>query len=284
MPPAGRAPLAPILLTFVSAILWGLWWIPIRWIEGMGLSGAQAGIICNLGAALAIGGYMVATRMRLRLSARTILGAALVGLAFASYSLSLTLSDVVRAILLFYLAPAWSKLIEWAFMGQRWHGTSTATLILSLAGAYLVLGGEVSLAALNLGDVLALGSGMAWAAGAALVFSGEKSTTSALTLATVISAMVLSLGFAVLTGDVLPDTSPAAGPGLITACIAALIIGALYLLPVLGVTMWSAQRLPPGLLSFLFTLEIVAGVTSGALLLDEPFGLYQLSTMRSSCR
>jgi drug/metabolite transporter (DMT)-like permease len=275
MMPADGRPLAPVLLTFCAAILWGLWWIPIRWIESMGLSGAQAGIVCNLGAALAIGGYMLAIRMRLRLSPRTLLGAALVGLAFACYSLSLTLSDVVRAILLFYLAPAWSKIIEWAFLGQRWRGTSTLTLVLSLCGAYLVLGGEVSLADLNLGDALALLSGVAWAAGAALVFSGEKSTTSALTLATVICAMLLSMAFAFGTGEALPTIAAVPALGIVVG--AALAIGALYLLPVLGVTMWSAQRLPPGLLSFLFTLEIVAGVGSGVLLLEEPFGLYQLS-------
>ncbi len=264
-------PMAPVLLTFCSAILWGLWWIPIRWIESMGLSGAQAGMVCNLGAALAIGGYMLVARVRLRLSARALMGAVLVGLAFACYSLSLTMSDVVRAILLFYLAPAWSKIIEWAFLGQRWRGTSTVTLILSLAGAYLVLGGEVSLAAITMGDALALISGVAWAVGAALVFSGPPSTTSALTLATVVCAMLLSLAFAWGTGEALPTmvSIPAFGTSL--------AVGAIYLLPVLGITMWSAQRLPPGLLSFLFTLEIVAGVASGALLLDEPFGLYRLS-------
>ena len=83
--------------------------------------------------------------------------------------------------------------------------------------------------------------------------------------------MLLSLAFAWGTGEALPTTVGASTFGL------SLAVGAIYLLPVLGITMWSAQRLPPGLLSFLFTLEIVAGVVSGALLLDEPFGLYRLS-------
>ncbi|PVA09359.1 hypothetical protein DC366_14670 [Pelagivirga sediminicola] len=263
--------LAPVLLTFVSAIFWGLWWVPIRWIESMGLSGAQAGIICNAGAALMIAGYMIAARVHPRISARTILGAGLIGVAFASYSVAFTLSDVVRVILLFYLAPAWSKIIEWAFLGQRWHRTSTVTLALSLGGAYLVMGGEVSLQSMNLGDALALLSGVSWAVGAALVFTGRRSTASALTLATVVWAMLLSLLFAWATGEALPAAGDAPAMG------AALALGAVYLLPVLGITLWSAQRLPPALLSFLFTLEIVAGVVSGALLLDEPFGLWRLS-------
>lgn len=266
-----QSQMAPVLLTFVSAMMWGLWWIPVRWIESMGLSGAQAGILCNLGAVIAIGGYMIVARVHPRIGARTVMGAALIGMAFAAYSVAFTLSDVVRVILLFYLAPAWSKIIEWAFMGQRWRATSSLTLALSLGGAYLVIGGDISLTSINLGDALALLSGVAWAVGAALVFTGPKSTTSALTLATVVWAMLLSLAFAWGMGEAMPTATslPALGKSL--------AVGAIYLLPVLGVTLWSAQRLPPSLLSFLFTLEIVAGVLSGALLLDEPFGLYRLS-------
>lgn len=266
-----QSQMAPVLLTFVSAMMWGLWWIPVRWIESMGLSGAQAGILCNLGAVIAIGGYMIVARVHPRIGARTVMGAALIGMAFAAYSVAFTLSDVVRVILLFYLAPAWSKIIEWAFMGQRWRATSSLTLALSLGGAYLVIGGDISLSSINLGDALALLSGVAWAVGAALVFTGPRSTTSALTLATVVWAMLLSLAFAWGMGEAMPTATslPALGKSL--------AVGAIYLLPVLGVTLWSAQRLPPSLLSFLFTLEIVAGVLSGALLLDEPFGLYRLS-------
>lgn len=267
-----NSPLAPVLLTALSALMWGLWWIPIRWIESLGLSGSQAGVLCNLGAVLALGGYMIVARIPPRLGARTLMGAGLIGVGFALYSVAFTLSDVLRVILLFYLAPTWSKIIEWAFLGQRWRATSSLTLVLSLGGAYLVLGGRLSLAGINLGDALALVSGVAWAVGAALVFSGPKSSTSALTLATALWAMLLSLALALIMGEAMPSAAanaPALG--------AALLVGVVYLVPILAITLWSAQRLPPGLLSFLFTLEIVAGVLAGALLLEEPFGLYQLS-------
>lgn len=263
--------MTPVLLTLGSAILWGLWWMPIRWIEGMGLSGAQASIICNAGAALAIAAYIVIARVRPRVTARTVLGAALIGAAFASYSVALTLSDVVRVILLFYLAPAWGKIIEWAFLGQPWHAVSSVTLTLSLAGAWLVLGGDVSLSSINAGDALALFSGAAWAIGAALVFSDGRATASALTLATAVWAMLLSLAFAWVTGEALPSIASA------PAMLASLALGAVYLLPIIAISLWGAQRLSPALLSFLFTLEIVSGVVSGVLLLDEPFGLWRLS-------
>ncbi len=263
--------MTPVVLTLFSAILWGLWWMPIRWIEGMGLSGAQSSIICNAGAALAIAAYIAIARVRPRVTLRTVIGAALIGAAFASYSVALTLSDVVRVILLFYLAPAWGKIIEWAFLGHRWRAVSTVTLALSLLGAWLVLGGDMSLSSINAGDALALFSGLSWAVGAALVFSDGRATASALTLATAFWAMLLSLAFAWLTGEAMPTVAS------LPAMAASLALGAVYLLPIIAISLWGAQRLSPALLSFLFTLEIVSGVVSGVLLLDEPFGLWRLS-------
>ena len=264
--PPGSA-MAPVALTFVSAIMWGLWWIPIRWIESMGLSGAQAGVICNLGAMIAVAAYMVMRRVSPRITLRVALGAGLIALSFSFYSIALTFSDVVRVILLFYLAPAWSKIIEWAFLRQPWRASSSLTLVLSLLGAYLVLGGDLSLAALNIGDVMALIAGVSWAIGATLIFTGAAPRTPALTLATVAWAALQSLIFALVMDEAI---GVVADPGVIAI---ALVLGALYLVPLLGLTLWSATRLPPALLSFLFTLEIVSGVVSGALLLDEPFGV-----------
>lgn len=258
------------MLTFVSAILWGLWWIPISHLEGLGLTGAQAGIISSGGAAVTLLIYMMIRRIPPVMPPRIFLGAALVGLAFASYSVALTLSDVVRVILLFYLAPAWSKIIEWAFFGQPWRHSATLTLGASLLGAFFVLGGELSLSAIGLGDVIAIMSGISWSIGAALVFYGGKAEASTVTLITTTGAMAFSVLFGWSFGEALPPLS------LDAATVQSLALGLIYLAPILFITMWSAQRLPPALLSFLFTLEIVAGVSSGAWLLDETFGAMQV--------
>ena len=265
------SPLAPVVLTFCAAILWGLWWIPVRTLEAGGMTGAQAGIILNLGAATAVGLIMLAFRHPLRIGPRAIAGGALVGVALSTYSIAFAYSDVVRVILLFYLAPAWSKLIEWAFMGRPWNWSTTFTVGASLAGAILILGGRLSVSAINLGDVLAIISGIAWAIGATFIFTGAKSTAISLTLVTLCMATLVAAGFALLVGE---SPVSSTGLGLQTAGLA---MGAFYSLPVMFATLWSAQRLAPALLSFLFTLEICSGVLSGALLLDEPFGVIQLA-------
>lgn len=257
-------------MAFVSAILWGVWWIPIRWLNTQGVDGAWGSISMNVGAALAVLVWLAVRRIPLRLGARAVAGAALVGVAVATYSIALTLSDVVRVILLFYLAPAWSKIIEWLFLGARWGWASSFTLAASVSGAFLVLGGEVSLANFGAGDVLAVLSGMAWAVGATLIFTGKPANAVALSLATALSAIMVGLGFvwlgagSLFTGELtLPGVSGGAG------------LGAVYVLPILVLTLWSAQRLTPAVISFLLTAEILSGVLSGVILLDEAFGPLQ---------
>ena len=124
----------------------------------------------------------------------------MVGVAVSTYSTALNYTDVVRAVLLFYLAPVWSKLIEWAVLKLPWHWTSSVALVAALMGAYLVLGGEISLAALNFGDMLALVSGVAWAAGASLIFAGGKPSALSLTVVTLISTVAVTLPFAIGAG------------------------------------------------------------------------------------
>ncbi len=257
-------------MAFFAAALWGIWWIPIRYLETLGLDGAWGSVAMNAGAGLAALGWMLGARVPFQVSRRGVMGAVLVAVAVTTYSVALTLADVVRVILLFYLAPAWGKIIEWAFMGHRWGWSSTIAIAASLSGAYLVLGGEVSLAEIGLGDMLAVLSGVAWAGGAALIFTGGRAHPMSLSLVTACAAALIGIGFIVLgSGTVVSGDMTAKGMGVGAAA------GILYVLPILALTLWSAQRLSPAVVSFLLTAEILSGVLSGVLFLDEPFGAMQ---------
>ena len=263
-------PMTPAILAFVAAALWGIWWIPIRYLERVGMDGAWGSVAMNAGAALFVLAWMLMRRSDLRMGLTGVIGAALVGVAVSTYSVAITMADVVRVILLFYLAPAWGKIIEWAFMGRGWHWTSSVTIAASLIGAWLVLGGTLSLADFGVGDLLAVLSGMAWAGGAALIFSGARASPSALTFVTCLCAMAIGVGF-ILFGR---GTEFSGGATLAGAGLGALS-GMVYVVPIMILTLWSAQRLPPATISFLLTAEILSGVISGVLLLDEPFGAMQ---------
>lgn len=256
----------PIGLAAFAAVIWGVWWVPIRWLEGLGLHGAWSGLTMNAGAALAAAGWLLAARAGLRLTRRHWAGAALVGVAVSTYSTSLNHTGVVRAVLLFYLAPVWSKLIEWGLMGLPWRRTTTLALISALSGTWLVLGGAVSPASLGGGDLLAILSGIAWAGGAALVFAGGRASAVSLTAVAAGAAVAIALPFALLAGP--PSPKPFVVP-------AGAVAGAVYVLPIMAMTLWSAQRLTPVLLTFLLTAEILSGVITGAIWAGEPFGPMQ---------
>ena len=54
-------------------------------------------------------------------------------------------------------------------------------------------------------------------------------------------------------------------------------LGIFYLVPVVLISMWGAQILNPAAMGFLLTAEIVAGVGSSALFLDQPFGIFEVA-------
>ncbi len=208
-------PMTPVILAFLAAAMWGIWWIPIRYLETLGMDGAWGSVSMNVGAALIAVLWMILRRIPFQIGLRGVMGAVLVGVAVSTYSVAITMADVVRVILLFYLAPGWGKIIEWAFMGRGWHWTSSLTIGASLLGAWLVLGGVLSLSGLGMGDALAVLSGMAWAGGAALIFTGGRADAAALSMVTCVCATVIGIGFIVLgQGTVFSGNATLVGSGV----------------------------------------------------------------------
>jgi drug/metabolite transporter (DMT)-like permease len=270
----------PVLLVLVSALFWGLWWVPVRLCEALGLTGVWPNLGINLGALLVFATIAFATRSSVSLSKPALLGSVLIGVAVALYGGALSLTDVARAVLLFYLAPAWSTLIEVAFLNHRWQWRRLVPLLLSFGGMIAVFRGEVAFDHGSIGDLAAFLSGIAWAAGAALVFStddGEKNQGVATALRLSLAVMVA----AVLTSIIMMPIDWQGWPRIDDgdaklAVLLALVAGAVYLAPIIGVTLWGATKLSPTTISFLLAAEILSGITSSALFLDEPFGWWEL--------
>lgn len=150
-------------MALASAILWGIWWIPIRMLNEFGFEGAWVGLAMSVAAAPALFLYCLAKRHGFKLTRRSIAGALLIGVAITTYSSALAFTDVVRAVLLFYLAPAWGIAFEWAFSGRKLTWGCVLAVAVSLFGMALILSrGELADGNL-LGDALALASGVAWA-------------------------------------------------------------------------------------------------------------------------
>ena len=122
-----------------GATIWGLIWHPYRTLEGMAVSPA-------LGATLT---YFVAFLLGLGLFRRQLAGfrpgwmLAMIGLVAGGCNLGYVLAtvhgEVMRVLLLFYLAPLWTVLLARLLLGEKVSLPGTAVIGLSLAGAVVML-------------------------------------------------------------------------------------------------------------------------------------------------
>jgi len=131
--------LAPLSL-MVAATVWGLVWYPYRLLEQAGLSGCLASLITYLAAALPL---LPVVRRGWRLPPAQrgwMLAVALTaGWTNLSYVLAVIHGEVIRVLLLFYLAPLWTLLFARFFLHERAGRLGLAIIGLSLAGAIVML-------------------------------------------------------------------------------------------------------------------------------------------------
>ena len=227
---------------FLSASLWGLYWIPLRHLEGQGVSGGWSVALLNLPAAavlLLVVVWQWGSR-REQLAHAMAIGL-LTGLALALYASGLVYSSVVRATLLFYLTPVWATLIGMVWLEEKAHWQRWVAIGSGLAGLGLLLSGGGSVP-LNIGDLFAFFSGVFWALGAAMIKRFDTVSVPAMTMfqffCTALGAV--ALGYLAGAGE-LPDT------GLLARVVpVAGLISVLAFLPAVCVLFWAQKFLFPG--------------------------------------
>ncbi len=133
-----RAPLSLL----VAAATWGLIWYPYRLLEGVGLSGSLASFLTYL-----IAMVMVWALCRGRPNPRhdslgLLLAVALsAGWTNLAYVLAVIHGEIMRVMLLFYLAPLWTVVLSRVVLNERASFWGYWVVGLSLAGAYVMLAG-----------------------------------------------------------------------------------------------------------------------------------------------
>lgn len=263
-----------VWVVLFCAALWGFWWYPVALLERVGLSGPWIGLAMSA-AALPVAAVMCAVDRRGRISARATFGAMIVGGAVTLYAISVNYTDFLRAVLLFYFAPAWSTLIELFFMGRRWALQSLVAITLAIGGVLLISRGEISFAGLGaIGDWMALGSGLLWSIGIAMVFSASRVSVSRVLLATAVGGVLVAIAIAWADGSVtagIPDLAAMAA-----ADAWPFVFAVFYMGFILAGTMWGSIHLPPAVMSYLLSVEILGGVISSTLILGERFGPFEL--------
>jgi drug/metabolite transporter (DMT)-like permease len=262
----------PSLGIVAAGVLWGLFWMPIRWLGALGLEGAWPGAAVYAACVVLMLPVVPFRWVRLRRHWRALAVSGLfMGTAFTCYSTSFLLTDVVRTILLFYLTPVWGTILGFLLLGERLTAARACALVLGIAGMLVVFGlGAAIPWPRNLGDWLALVSGMAWAYGSLTLYKMGSVATFEQTLSFVTGALITTMIVIALGGAAMGAT-PSAETLLEAAPLAA--AAAFYVVPMLVLTVWPATLLSPGRVGILLMSEVVVGVASAALLSGEPFGV-----------
>lgn len=122
------------------------------------------------------------------------------GLTNVGFNWAVTVGDVVRVVLLFYLMPAWSVLLAWPLLRETPSAGSVFRLALALAGVAVVLKTPATPWPIpeNLADWLALMGGFCFALTNVLLRKLNYTPTSARTLAMFGGGAVMATGVALL--------------------------------------------------------------------------------------
>ena len=268
----------PSLAVLCAGAVWGAFWLPLRALEATGFSGAWAAPP-PIAVSVLILLPVVLWRWRRLVAAGW--GVALLGMAsgtgYALYSDALLLTEIVTAILLFYLTPVWSTILARIVLGQPITGLRIGTIALGLAGLWVILGIDGGFPTpRGLGDWLGLVSGMIWAV--ATVCFRKRSDVDPVQMAFyyLSGALVMAVAIALVfmptdagTFGRLAAAALAAWP-LIAFSGVVMFAGSMVLL------IWATQRIDPGRVGVLLMIEVPVAMATAAWLTDEPFGWRQI--------
>ncbi len=137
-PPAARV-LAISSLVYAAA-LWGLVWYPYRLLGEAGVGGIASSFF-SYAIPLVVMGWLHGRALKAARSRWLWLAA--MGLAAGwtnlAYVLAVLEGEVVRVLLLFYLAPLWTVLFAWLLLREQLNRAGWAVMVLAAGGAVVML-------------------------------------------------------------------------------------------------------------------------------------------------
>lgn len=266
MPASGLFAPASLLL---AAGIWGLVWYPYRLLQEAGVSGSLASLLTYLpGIPLLV--WLAWRRDGARLAPglwpwllAVSLGA---GWTNLSYVLAVIDGEVVRVMLLFYLAPLWTVFFARLVLGERAGAWGWAVIALALGGAFVMLGGGASGLPLpgNTAEWLGLSSGVGFAFTNVATRKAVGVPMQLRSLGVFIGVALISLLFHAL------ERAPAPDFAALPTSVAGLVVGVtLLLLLATWTVQYGLARLPANQAIVILLFELVVAAASGVWLAGE---------------
>jgi drug/metabolite transporter (DMT)-like permease len=258
-----------VLGLLVNATVWGLSWIGFKSLNAQGLHPLwMTAVISGLACVVTLIAKPSACMQVMRSPAlRLVLVAA--GLTNICFNTAVTLGDVLRVTLLFYLMPVWAAMLAHYFLGERVNRLQALRLSVGLLGAMLVLWQPSMGFPLpsNLADWLGIAGGFFFALNNVSLRKAQAASDNARALAMFMGGFVCSTGLAIVLASqsVMPWPSVLSSVGASNAALELLLWSVLFLVANYGVQ-YGAARLPANLTALIMLSEIfIAGVSSAML-------------------
>ena len=157
----------PVFALLVNAFVWGVSWWPFRHLQAMGLHPLWATTLVYILSAVVIVAWRPAALRQVATQPALWLIFLASGATNATFNWSVSIGDVVRVVLLFYLMPLWSLLLARVILKEKLTASAIVRVAMALVGAALVLsrghGAATDAPTPLLPDVLAVLGGFAFA-------------------------------------------------------------------------------------------------------------------------
>ena len=251
----------------LSAGVWGLYWLPLRSIEELGVSASWSVVLFNACPLVVLVPLLLFNYQQLKgLMGPTILAGLMIGIAFNLYANGLLETTVARATLLYYLTPIWSTLLGVVWLSEPLTKARIIAIGVALIGLFLLLSNaNSSNQALNIGDLYSFMSGIFWAIGVSVLNRWATIPILPLLACTFLATTL----FSALTAGLLP-ANPVPDLQAVKMALPAAAFWAIFIfVPSFFIIFRISQFLFPGRVGILTMTEAIVAIVSAAILIPE---------------
>jgi drug/metabolite transporter (DMT)-like permease len=256
----------PILSLLLAATLWGVFWWPLRWLEGMGLRGLWVTFFIYLGTTVFMLPLMWGRWHEVRRQPWILLAIILSsGWCNTAFILAMLEGQVVRVLILFYLSPVWATLLGWLVLKEHLSRRAILVLVVAMLGALIMLYHPQTGYPWPEGsaDWYALSSGLAFALTNMFVRMDQQSSFQVKTVFAWLGVILVAAVALWVTRSSPPTTGSA------TAIVAALLVGVIMMSIMTFSVVYGVTHMPVHRSAVILLFELIAGAVSAQLLTDE---------------
>lgn len=259
-----------------SGVVWGLYWIPLRLMDQAGVYAAWSTVLFYAVPLLFFLPWTVKQWRLIKQCKRSFHWIGFVtGLSLVLYANAMLYTEIVRAVLMYYLTPVWSLLLARIVLGERITPSQLVAIVLGIMGLLVILGADQGkLLPSNIGDWMGLAAGLIWAIGAVLLRQDDGSHAREFTTLYFFYGTLIALTLAVspIAGEIeVPDFE-----AILSVLPWLIVVGPVFLITGVYAALWGAPHLNPGVVGLFFMTEISVATVTAAIWANEPFGTREL--------